>query len=89
MSRDNETLVSNLKHALYSANLVTEPPGDALGSVAYGTAMALAELARSDQGRVKVTGTLNAMRATAARDGNPEALVLLAIRILEASLSQE
>jgi hypothetical protein len=89
MSRDDESpLVSNLRHALRHAELVTNPPGDALGSVAYGTAMALAVLARSDEGRGMVTGTMNAMKVTAARSGDPDAKVLLAIRILEAALSQ-
>lgn len=36
-----------------------------------------------------VTGTMNGMRATAVRSGTAEPEVLLAIKILEASLSQE
>jgi hypothetical protein len=90
LNRDDESpLVSNLRHALRYAEFVTDPPGDALGSVAFGTATALAVLARSDEGRPMVTGATNAMKVTAARDGSRDPATLLAIRILEAALSQE
>jgi hypothetical protein len=90
LTRDDESaLVSNLKHALRHAELETDPSGHALGGVAFGTATALAVLARSDEGRPMVTGTMNAMKVTAARDESRDPAVLLAIRILEAALSQE